>query len=193
MKFKLFSYKEVDSTNNIAMNLIKKKNYKNGFIVASSQNKGRGRYGKKWISKKGNLFGSIFFHLKKNYPTIEQFTLVNVLLNFDIIKKYCGRRKISFKPPNDIYVNKKKVCGILQEVITKDKKKYLIVGIGINLITSPKIKKYFSTSIYKETNKKPKLIKLIKEIIEKYENFFRNIKNFNFSEFQNKSNKILLN
>ena len=193
MKFKLFSYKEVDSTNNIAMNLIKKKNYKNGFIVASSQNNGRGRHGKKWISKKGNLFGSIFFHLKKNYPTIEQFTLVNVLLNFDIIKKYCGRKKISFKPPNDIYVNKKKVCGILQEVITKDKKQYLIVGIGINLITNPKIKKYFTTNIYKETNKKPKLIKLIKEIIEKYENFFKNIKNFNFSEFQNKSNKILLN
>ena len=33
MKFKLFSYEEVDSTNNIAMNLIKTKNYNNGFIV----------------------------------------------------------------------------------------------------------------------------------------------------------------
>ena len=178
MKFKLFSYEEVDSTNNIAMNLIKTKNYNNGFIVASSQKKGRGRRGRKWISKKGNLFTSIFFHLKNNYPTVEQFTLINALINFDIIKKYCGRKKISYKPPNDIYINKKK---------------YLIVGIGINLITSPKLKKYFSSSIYKETNKKPKLIKLVKEIIKKYENFFKNIKNFNFSEFQNESNKILLN
>ena len=177
MKFKLFSYEEVDSTNNIAMNLIKTKNYNNGFIVASSQKKGRGRRGRKWISKKGNLFTSIFFHL----------------INFDIIKKYCDRKKISYKPPNDIYINKKKVCGILQEVVTKNKNKYLIVGIGINLITSPKLKKYFSSSIYKETNKKPKLIKLVKEIIKKYENFFKNIKNFNFSEFQNESNKILLN
>ena len=193
MKFKLFSYEEVDSTNNIAMNLIKTKNYNNGFIVASSQKKGRGRRGRKWISKKGNLFTSIFFHLKNNYPTVEQFTLINALINFDIIKKYCGRKKISYKPPNDIYINKKKVCGILQEVVTKNKNKYLIVGIGINLITSPKLKKYFSTSIYKETNKKPKLIKLVKEIIKKYENFFKNIKNFNFSEFQNQSNKILLN
>ena len=193
MKFKLFSYEEVDSTNNIAMNLIKTKNYNNGFIVASSQKKGRGRRGRKWISKKGNLFTSIFFHLKNNYPTVEQFTLINALINFDIIKKYCGRKKISYKPPNDIYINKKKVCGILQEVVTKNKNKYLIVGIGINLITSPKLKKYFSTSIYEETKKKPKLIKLIKEIKKKYENFFKNIKNFNFSEFQNESNKILLN
>ena len=93
MKFKLFSYEEVDSTNNIAMNLIKTKNYNNGFIVASSQKKGRGRRGRKWISKKGNLFTSIFFHLKNNYPTVEQFTLINALINFDIIKKYCGRKK----------------------------------------------------------------------------------------------------
>ena len=120
MKFKCFSYGSVKSTNSSAMNLIKKKNYHNGFILATSQKKGRGRYGRKWISKKGNFFSTIFFQIKKNYPTVEQFTTINSLLNIDVIKNYCGKNKINFKPPNDILVNNKKICGILQEVITKD-------------------------------------------------------------------------
>ena len=87
MKFKVFAYKEVNSTNNIAMNLIKNKNINNGFVFSLKQKKGRGRYGRKWISKKGNLFGSIFFNLKKNYPSIKQFTLINTLLNIKVITK----------------------------------------------------------------------------------------------------------
>ena len=192
MKFKCFSYGSVKSTNSSAMYLIKKKNYHNGFILATSQKKGRGRHGKKWISKKGNFFSTIFFQIKKNYPTVEQFTIINSLLNIDVIKNYCGKNKINFKPPNDILVNNKKICGILQEVITKDKNKYLIVGIGINLVTNPKIKKYISTNIYKETNIKPDLNKISEQVLKKYENFFKNIKKYSFSKFKLKSKKLAL-
>ncbi len=143
MKFKCFSYGSVKSTNNSAMYLIRNKNYYNGFVFATSQIKGRGRYGRKWISKKGNFFSTIFFQMKKNYPTVKQFTIINPLLNIDVIKKFCGKNKINYKPPNDIYVNNKKICGILQEVITKKKNKYLIVGIGINLVTNPKKKNIY--------------------------------------------------
>ena len=51
-------------------------------------------------------------------------------------------------------VDKKKICGILQETITKFDKKYLIVGIGINLIKSPIIKNYPTTSLYELIRKK---------------------------------------
>ena len=192
MKFKRFSYGSVKSTNNSAMHLIRKKNFYSGFISATSQKKGRGSYGRKWISKKGNFFSTIFFRIKKNYPTVEQFTTINSLLNIDVIKNYCGKNKINFKPPNDILVNNKKICGILQEVITKDKNKYLIVGIGINLVTNPKIKKYISTNIYKETNIKPDLNKISEQVLKKYENFFKNIKKYNFSKFKLKSKKLAL-
>ena len=174
------------------MHLIRKKNFYNGFISATSQKKGRGSHGRKWISKKGNFFSTIFFQMKKNYPTVEQFTIINPLLNIDVIKKFCGKNKINFKPPNDIYINNKKICGILQEVITKDKNKYLIVGIGINLVTNPKIKKNISTNIYKETNMKPDVHKLSKPLVKKYENFFKNIKKYNFSKFKLKSKKLAL-
>ena len=155
--------------------------------------KGKGRYGRKWISKKGNCFGSIFFHLKKNYPTVEEFSLINPILNIDILSKYCGRKKTFFKLPNDIYVNKKKICGILQEVIIKEQKKYLIVGIGINLFSNPKIKNYPSTNIYRETKKKPKLLEIVNKIISKYERFFSNLNLYKFLNFKLKSQKLLLN
>ena len=104
MKFKIFKYNTVNSTNEKAIELIKKKNYENGFVYAFSQKKGKGRYGRKWISKKGNFFGSIFFHLKKNYPSVKEFSLINLILNINVVSSYCGRKNTFFKAPNDIYI-----------------------------------------------------------------------------------------
>ena len=64
------------------------------------------------VSKKGNFFGSIFFHIKKNYASIEEFSLINPILNIDVLSKYCGRKNTFFKSPNDIYINKKKICQL---------------------------------------------------------------------------------
>ena len=51
-------------------------------------------------------------------------------------------------------INKKKICGILQEKIEKSDKKYLIVGIGINLIKSPNLSNYPTTNLFEITNKR---------------------------------------
>jgi BirA family biotin operon repressor/biotin-[acetyl-CoA-carboxylase] ligase len=81
----------------------------------------------------------------------------------------------------------------LQEVIIKEQKKYLIVGIGINLFSNPKIKNYPSTNIYRETKKKPKLLEIVNKIIVNYERFFSNLNLYNFLNFKLKSQKLLLN
>ena len=47
--------------------------------------------------------------------------------------------KITIKLPNDLLIDGSKVCGILQETITYNNNKFFVVGIGINLIKSPKI------------------------------------------------------
>ena len=193
MKFKIISYDTVNNTNETAIDLIKRNKFENGFVYALSQKKGKGQYGRNWISKKGNLFGSIFFHLKKNYPSVEEFSLINLILNINVVSNYCGKKNTFFKAPNDIYINKKKICGILQEVIIKGSKKYLIVGIGINILSNPKITNYPSTNIYKETQKKPRLLKIIKQIITKYEQFFYNLDLYKFSNFKLKLEKLSLN
>ena len=83
--------------------------------------------------------------------------------NFKYIKK-----KITVKYPNDLLINKKKFCGILQEIIFNKEFKFLIVGIGINLIKNPKIKNYPTTNILIETGIKIKKLKLIKSIESNY-------------------------
>ena len=50
MRFKQFNFKKVNSTNDVAIRIIKNTNYKYGIITSEKQEKGRGRYGKKWIS-----------------------------------------------------------------------------------------------------------------------------------------------
>jgi len=65
MKFEIFKFESVTSTNDAAINLIKEEKKEIGCIYADTQTKGRGTRGKEWISTQGNLFGSIFFPLKK--------------------------------------------------------------------------------------------------------------------------------
>jgi len=170
-----FNYKCVNSTNDIAINLIKKKNFKAGLVVTEKQKKGKGQRGKRWISNKGNLFVSVFFSLEKINLTLKQLTIINANLMIKLISFYY-RKKIKLKLPNDILINKKKICGILQETIQKNDNKYLIVGIGLNLIKSPKIKEYPTTNLYDLTDCKISVDKISRELKNIYITFLKSQK-----------------
>ena len=60
MKYKIFKFKKVKSTNKTAIRIIKESNFNLGMVVSETQTNGKGRYGRKWISSKGNLFVSFF-------------------------------------------------------------------------------------------------------------------------------------
>ena len=162
MIFKKFIYKKINSTNDIAIKKIKKR-FIQGIIIAEEQKKGKGQYGRKWISQKGNFFISIFFRINNNI-TINNITKFNCLIIKGLLSKLI-KKKISIKLPNDLLLNNKKICGILQETTIFNKYKYIIVGVGINLVKNPKIKNYPITNILKETGKKIPILKLV-EIIE---------------------------
>ena len=153
MKFKIFRFKKVKSTNSTAIRIIKNYKFKYGMIISEIQNKGRGQYGRKWISYKGNLFVSFFFKIKDLTVSVKQLTKINCTLVRELLSKYY-KKKITFKKPNDLLINKKKICGILQESISIFDEKYLVVGIGINLIKNPNIKNYPTINLYKLINKK---------------------------------------
>ena len=187
MQFEILKFERVTSTNDVAINLIKEKKKETGCIYAGIQTKGRGTQGKKWVSEVGNLFGSIFFPLKNNYPSFSEFSMINPVIISEVIKKFCRKKKISFKWPNDILVNGKKICGILQEVITSNSKKFLIIGIGINIISNPVIKtNYKATNIFLETKEKPTSREIIELLTKSYENFFNELNIYNFINFKNK-------
>ena len=168
MKFKIFRFKKVESTNNSAIRIIKNSNTDYGMIIANEQKNGRGQYGKKWISYKGNLFVSFFYKFDHLTISLKQITKINCLLVKKLLSMYYNK-KIIFKKPNDLLINKKKICGILQEKISKLNKRYLIVGIGINLIKNPNLKNYPTTNLNKLLNKKVSKNKIEKELKKIFE------------------------
>ena len=152
MKLKKFKFKKLKSTNNTAIRLIKSKNFKSGMVVAETQLKGKGQYGRTWISNKGNLFVSFFHEVSLSDISISKITNINCLLVKKLLSKFI-KKKIIFKKPNDLLVDKKKISGILQETISFSNKLFLITGIGININTNPTIKNYPATNMCELTKK----------------------------------------
>ncbi len=170
MKLKQFNFKKVNSTNQTSIKLIKNSKNEFGLIISEIQSNGRGQYGRKWISYKGNIFMSIFYKLDKINLSIRSLTKKNCFLVKKVISKYY-KNKITFKSPNDLLINKKKICGILQEKIEKSHSKYLIVGIGLNLIKSPDLVNYPTTNLFAVTNTKINKRKIEKELKITFEKF----------------------
>ncbi len=185
MKLKILKFKSVKSTNDVALMLIKKGNTKPSIVLSERQTKGRGTMGKKWISKKGNLFLSILFDMSIKKINFKKFAVLNAyLLKSILTKKFSD--KIKIKWPNDLLFKKKKICGILQETVINAGKKFLIVGIGINTNLDPKNTNFPSTSLKHITNKNidnKKLFIMIKKNYEKLlllanQNSFSELKKF---------------
>ena len=147
MKLKKFNFKITNSTNDRAFQIIKNTNNKSGIVIAEKQKKGRGQYGKKWTSFKGNLFISIFFEINKVQLSLKDLTKVNCLLVKKLLSNFY-KGKITIKKPNDLLINKMKISGILQEILTKSGEKFIVVGVGVNLIKSPTLKDYSTTNLF---------------------------------------------
>ena len=113
------------------------------WIIAKKQSKGKGRNGNSWVSSNGNFSGSMIF-----FPTIERsyFHLYSFFFGvalFNTIKKLINDEvDIRLKWPNDLMIEDGKVAGILRESIDINNKNSvgLIVGVGVNLNSSPSLK-----------------------------------------------------
>ena len=185
MKIKIKKFKKVKSTNDIALKLIKQNISKPTLIITDEQTHGRGRIGKKWISKKGNLFISIFFKFDQKKINFKQFAILNAFLLKKVISKKISR-EISIKWPNDLLFNKKKFCGILQEVMRFNNFDYLIVGIGLNTNVTPQNKSFKSTCLKNILNKKVSNQKILRDIINAYEKFLMEKNKFSFLDLKRK-------
>jgi BirA family biotin operon repressor/biotin-[acetyl-CoA-carboxylase] ligase len=130
-------YDVVDSTNDTAKELIRCKSNVNGTVIqADHQLKGRGRKNNVWESNpKENLLFSIVITPQSIHPS-RQF-LINELVSVtlrDFLQTQIPDTTVKIKWPNDIYVDNKKIAGILIEhIIAGTSIAYSIVGIGVNV------------------------------------------------------------
>jgi len=128
----------VDSTNTYAKNLLSKSNPTEGTVIcAAQQEAGRGQIGSKWKSEsQKNIIMSVILFPKFLLAT-QQFELNKVvsLAVADVLRPYLNETdELLIKWPNDIYINDKKLGGILIENSLKGVwLDHTIVGIGLNI------------------------------------------------------------
>jgi BirA family biotin operon repressor/biotin-[acetyl-CoA-carboxylase] ligase len=108
----------------------------NGYVITTDfQSKGRGQEQSGWESERGqNIIASVILH--PNLAVDKQLYLnISVCLAvYDFVKMYCPDEEVSIKWPNDIYVNDRKISGILIENSVQGTAiKHSIIGIGINI------------------------------------------------------------
>ena len=148
-----------------------------------NKKKGRGQYGKKWSSFKGNLFVSIFFPISEIKISFKDLTKVNCLLVKKLLSNFY-KEKITIKSPNDLLIKNMKISGILQETVLKSSTKFIIVGIGINLIKSPTLKNYPTTNLLVLTGVKITPDNAILKLKRIYEKFIPLLPKFNINNMK---------
>jgi len=188
-----FFYHFVEMTNstNLFLNEMVEKNSEKPLpdffcVVADYQTAGKGQGSKTWQSNKGeNILVSFYF--QPNILPNQQiyFNCFFALTIRKVISMYVNN--VMIKKPNDIWVDDKKVAGILIEHhIEGEKLKYTIAGVGINI----------NQTLFDETLPNPTSLKLLtgqnlsreqilEEIVQIGEQYYAKLQNGAFLELEN--------
>ena len=133
--FDYYFYRSLENTNDKIKDLSVTENKKSNLALFShEQKKGRGRKNRLWISEKGDLTCSFLIRKSIKIKDLGKINLFIVSIIMNILKNL-GIKNIEFKWPNDIFIKKKKVAGILIETtVNGGKINKFIIGIGINIV-----------------------------------------------------------
>jgi len=179
---KSFIYEEViDSTLNIALNEHNQKNYIGQIVISDKQLEGKGTYNKSWYSEPyKDLTFSIILGSENNFQQNLIDGSCEAIIN--ILKK--RNIKGYQKKPNDIYVNNKKIAGVLlSNVQTKLNYPYQALSIGININSDFDLKKIDknakvnNTSFFKELQIETKREQVLVEILESIDGVIQRLVN----------------
>jgi BirA family biotin operon repressor/biotin-[acetyl-CoA-carboxylase] ligase len=137
--YKLISFSKIPSTQTYAHGLIAESRAADRTVIlAETQSAGRGRYRRAWVSPRGNLYASFIYSVEERDPRLSYAVAVAIaesLIHF----KICP----SIKWPNDILIDGKKVSGVLIEYSGN----FVVIGIGINIKSNPKVQEYETAKI----------------------------------------------
>ena len=165
---KFLKFNEIDSTNNYMKENIS--SFVNYDIVSSKvQTSGRGRRGNTWLSSEGMALFSFLLKPEKTLSIIEatKLPLLAGISTLSALKKIKDGA-YSFKWTNDVFLNSKKLCGILIERV----KDNFIVGIGINVANKiPEDIKNIAISMESNYDIEKLILKVVEEFSVYYKRF----------------------
>lgn len=108
------------------------------WIVAHTQTAGYGRRGRAWESQHGNFSGTLLFEPAGEPSAYGQLSFVAGLAVLDALNSFAHEDVLSLKWPNDILTPSGKLAGLLLERHDHGERKFIAVGVGVNLAAAPK-------------------------------------------------------
>lgn len=156
--YRLVSRETVGSTNDEATRLARSGAEQGTLVWALEQTAGRGRRGRAWSSPRGNLYASLVLRPPCRLEHAAQLGFVAALAVGDALAALVpGLREPALKWPNDVLVGGRKIAGVLLELEIGDggNLAFLIVGVGINLVSAPTNSEFPATSVLGEGHRPP--------------------------------------
>lgn len=134
-KIPVFTYKMTDSTNVRAKQYLAENDCDRAVFAAEGQTAGRGRMGRSFYSPYGSgVYMSYVFSPKTEVADVVSVTAAASVAVVRALEKTCGVHPM-IKWVNDIYIDEKKLCGILTEAVANRETgivEHVVIGIGIN-------------------------------------------------------------
>ena len=166
---KIIRIESVNSTNNYAKEIADEIK-EDVVIITKTQTNGYGTNKRKWYSDEDSIICSFLIKIRNKTIPLDYSYRIGIIVS-NVINKICNV-KTYVKKPNDIYLNKKKLGGILIETrYLSEKLDYVIIGIGLNVnqILLPKEIKDIATSLTIETERKYNKEEIISGLIKELE------------------------
>jgi BirA family transcriptional regulator, biotin operon repressor / biotin---[acetyl-CoA-carboxylase] ligase len=151
--YRLARHDRIASTNEEARRLGRERAPAPFVVWALEQTAGRGRRGRSWASPPGNLYMSLLLRPASPAKTAAQLSFVAAVALADSLAAFLPETAaVSCKWPNDILLGGRKLAGILLESETGEggRLAFLVVGVGVNLVSSPRDAEFPATSLAEE-------------------------------------------
>jgi BirA family biotin operon repressor/biotin-[acetyl-CoA-carboxylase] ligase len=165
-------------------------------IMAQYQNSGRGQMGNEWLSNPGeNLMCSIVYRTNQLAAT-ESFVISKIAaIAVKETLEEITDKTVHIKWPNDIYIESKKVCGMLIENQWQGNQLTTIIGIGINVNQTEFDNNIRATSCALVCGKSIEVKEVLKKLIQNIEHYYNWIRNKKHKDldFMYKDNLLFFN
>jgi BirA family biotin operon repressor/biotin-[acetyl-CoA-carboxylase] ligase len=131
-----FEYDTLDSTNSEARRYALDGKTTPAIFVAKHQSEGRGRCGRSFYSPDSTgLYMTLLLDVTDDAPSsVVKLTTCAAVATASALQESFGA-DVGIKWVNDIYVGEKKVSGILAESFSSEARRYVVIGVGVNLST----------------------------------------------------------
>lgn len=202
----LYFSKETGSTNTDLKVLAEENAPQGTLVVADSQTAGKGRRGRTWASPPGSaVYMSLL--LRPQIPA-EKASMLTIVMALAVARAIQGILPnqtgeqvtspfVQIKWPNDIILNKKKVCGILTEMSMEASDiSYVVIGVGINVnqTTFPEEIKETASSLFLQTGTHCDRCELVSAIMREFETLYENfLHTGNLADIRDKYEALLVN